>query len=380
MSEALRYPSFYLVFPILLALSVMLVSFEASVSMLGGVLFFAAAAVAILMFDFILGIRLPELESFRGMDFSGTCQGAIAAALCCLVAAFCVVDLTAFPIPLIVDPTSYATFDGGRNHVRHISNLSWILPPLAMLCFRNRAVQIMLIAIGLIFPILVIDRNRLLAALFSLVLTFVLRQRKSPLLSWKLILPLLLGGLIAFSVLGAVRSGTLGDLTLPLSGVFRNSPQGVKWLLLYVSAGVYNFSSIMAKDYNNADFLIAQLVPFSGSVATLGTDIPLDAPTINVGTEFFPFLMALGWGGAMLSVLALYGMLIWSTVLLREEISLWRFLIFLRISYVSTMAVFAPQAFTWTNFGFVAVCLMIPIVAQFLPDGASQPLKGTDQG
>ncbi|MFT4116901.1 hypothetical protein [Bradyrhizobium sp.] len=371
----LRYPSTYLALPMVVAVAGMVVSFEPSVAVLGGVLFFATAVAAIVVFDVFLGIRLPEPASFQGMDFSQTRQGAVAAALCCLVAAFCVVDLTAFPIPLIVDPSLYATFDGGRNHVRHISNLSWILPPLALLCFRSWTVRIALIAIGLIFPILVIDRNRLFAALFSLVLTLVLRQQKSPLLSWKVIVPFLIGALALFSLLGAIRSGTLDNQGLPLSGVFRNSPQGVKWLLLYVSAGVYNFSSIMAKDYHNTSILIAQLVPFSGSTVTLGSEIPLDKATINVGTEFFPFLMAFGWSGAMLSIFALYGMLLWSIVLLQNEIAVWRVLVFLRISYVSVMSPFAPQAFTWTNFGFVAICLAIPIIAHFLPGR----LKGMDQ-
>ncbi|MCK1466623.1 MULTISPECIES: hypothetical protein [unclassified Bradyrhizobium] len=375
MSEALRYPSFYLAFPILLALSVMVVSFEFSVGMLGGVLFFTAAAVSIVLLDFVLGIRLPPLGALEAMDFWGTREGEVAAALCCVVTAFCVIDLSVFPIPLIVDPSSYATFEGGRNHVRHISNLSWILPPLALLCFRSRGVRVVLIVVGLTFPILVIDRNRLFAALFSLVLTLLLRQKKPLLFSWKLIVPLLLGGLATFSLLGAIRTGSLDGGVLPVSGFFRVAPQGVKWLLLYVSAGVYNFSSILAKGYHNAGFLVGQLVPLSGSVATLGTDIPLDAPTINVGTEFFPFLMALGWGGALASVLGLYGMLLWSIVLLHAGMSVWRLLIFLRISYVSVMSPFAPQAFTWTNFGFVAICLMIPIAAHFLPCSANERLK-----
>ncbi|WP_407118320.1 hypothetical protein [Bradyrhizobium sp. LMG 9283] len=377
MSAALRYPSFYLALPILLSLSVMLVSFEFSTAMVGGVLFFTTAAVAIVMMDFVLDIRLPPLQSFQSMDFAGTRQGAVAAALCWLVAGFCVIDLTFFPIPLVVDPSSYAIFENGRNHVRHISNLSWILPPLAFLCFRSKATRIALVVIGLIFPILVIDRNRLFAAIFSLGLTLVLLQRRSVLLSWKIIVPLLFGGLAAFSLLGVVRSGTLNHLNLPLSRLFESSPEGVKWPLLYVSAGLYNFSSILAKNYQNAGFLLSQLIPFSGSVETLGTDIPLDAPTINVGTEFFPFLMAAGWSGAFLSVLLLYGMLLWSIVLLRRTISVWRFLIFLRIAYVSVMSPFAPQAFTWTNFGFVALCLMIPVAAHFLPGGVREELKGS---
>lgn len=375
MSEALRYPSFYLALPIVLALSALLVSFEFSVGMVGGLLFFVIAAVAVVTLDFILGIRLPPLQSFQGMDFSGTRQGVVAAALCWLVAAFCAIDLTAYSIPLLVDPASYATFEDGRNHVRHISNLSWILPPLALLCFRSRTLRVALIAIGLIFPVLVIDRNRLFAALFSLLLTYALQQKQPLLLSWKVIVPLLLGGLVLFSLLGAVRSGSLDGLALPVSDLFRKSPDVVKWLLLYVSAGVYNFSSIMAKGYHNADFLFSQLLPSSGSVATRGTDIPLDAPTINVGTEFFPFLMAVGWGGALLSVLALYGMLLWSVVLVCGGLAVWRFLIFLRMAYVSIMSVFAPQAFTWTNFGFVVVCLMIPVAAHFLPGDAGDRMK-----
>jgi hypothetical protein len=375
-NEVLRYPSFYLALPILLAVSVMLLSFQVSASMLGGVLFFMMAAVAIVMLDFILNIHLPPLQSFAGMDFTGTRQGAIAAALCWLVVVFCVIDLTVFPIPLIVDPTLYATFDNGRNHVRHISNLSWILPPLALLCFEGKALRISLVAFGLIFPILVIDRNRLFAAIFSLVLTFLLQRKKSALLSWTVVVPLLFGGLAAFSLLGSVRSGTLNHLDLPWSTLFEKSPDGAKWLLLYVSAGVYNFSSILAKNYHNAAFLVSQLVPFSGSVETLGTDIPLDAPKINVGTEFFPFLMAAGWRGAFLSVLLLYGMLLCSIVLLRGSISVWRFLIFLRIAYVSVMCPFAPQAFTWTNFGFVVLCLMIPVAGHFLPDRAPEWRKG----
>src|SRR5256885_5060710 len=118
----------------------MVVSFELSVNLLGGVLFFTTAAAAIVTLDFVLKIRLSPLSAFRGMDFSETRQGLVAAALCCVVALFCLIDLSAFPIPLMVDPASYATFEDGRNHVRHISNLSWILPPLALLCFKSRVV------------------------------------------------------------------------------------------------------------------------------------------------------------------------------------------------------------------------------------------------
>ncbi|MCT9627656.1 hypothetical protein HWD94_21430, partial [Pseudarthrobacter equi] len=80
---------------------------------------------------------------------------------------------------------------------------------------------------------------------------------------------------------------------------------------LYIGAGPYNFGAMLAKDYVNASFLVNQLVPLSGSIATAGTGIPLDAPNINVGTEFFPFLLAGGAGAALAAMLALYAALLW---------------------------------------------------------------------
>jgi len=171
-----------------------------------------------------------------------------------------------------------------------------------------------------------------------------------------------------FSVLGMLRSGTLDYITLPFSAMYRAAPEGIKWLLLYASAGPYNFSAILAKGYLNPSFLTHQVVPLSGSVATAGTGIPLDAPTINVGTEFFPFLMAWGPVGAVAAIVALYAMLRWSVRRLRASVSLFAVLIFLRVSYVCVMAPFAPQAYTWTNAGFIGLCLLMQAFAAWLPN------------
>jgi hypothetical protein len=165
-----------------------------------------------------------------------------------------------------------------------------------------------------------------------------------------------------------LRSGPLDHITLPFSAMYRAAPEGIKWLLLYASAGPYNFSSILAKDYSNTSFLIHQVVPLSGSVATAGTTIPLDAPNINVGTEFFPFLMALGPFGAVASIVVLYAMLLWSVQRLRPTVPLFSLLIFLRVSYVCVMSPFAPQAYTWTNAGFIGLCLVMQVFATWLPN------------
>jgi hypothetical protein len=222
--------------------------------------------------------------------------------------------------------------------------------------------------VGFLFPILVIDRNRLFASVFSFALVILLRRDETRPLPWKGVGFLALAGISIFSILGILRSGPLDSITLPFSALYRASPVGLKWLLLYGSAGPYNFSSMLAKHYSNASFLINQVVPMSGSVATAGTDIPLDAPTINVGTEFFPFLLALGPFGAVAAVFVLYTLLLWSVRRLRPSVPLFSLLIFLRVSYVCVMSPFAPQAFTWTNVGFVVVCLFMQVFATWLPN------------
>jgi hypothetical protein len=245
--------------------------------------------------------------------------------------------------------------------------MCWVLPPIGLLCARNRWVRNTLVVVGLVFPVLVIDRNRVFASLFALALVIALRRDEAKPLPWKTIGFLAIAGASIFSILGMLRSGSLDHVTLPFSAMYRAMPQGIKWLLLYGSAGPYNFSAILAKHYSNASFLINQLVPMSGSVATAGTDIPLDASNINVGTEFFPFLMAWGPFGAVVSIFALYAMLLWSVQRLRPAVPLFPFLIFLRVSYVCVMAPFAPQAFTWTNLGFIVICLVMQAFAALLP-------------
>jgi hypothetical protein len=67
-------------------------------------------------------------------------------------------------------------------------------------------------------------------------------------------------------------------------------------------------------------------------------------------------------------MLALYAMLLWSVRRLRPTVPLFSLLIFLRVAYVAAMSPFAPQAFTWTNVGFIGICLCLPVVASWLPN------------
>ncbi len=372
MSPLLRLPSFYLSLPLLVACGLTLLTYDLPPDYMEGLLLLAAAAVAILAVDVFVGSRLPRPAAFLARDYTGTRDAFVALVFAALIVVFCLLDLVLFPVPLFTTPNAYANMEGGRDHIRHVSDMCWVLPPIGLLCARQRWLRAALVIAGFVFPVLVIDRNRIFAALFSVALIMLLRRSETKALPWKRVLLLIVAGTTVFSVLGILRSGTLDYVTLPFSDVYRAAPQGVKWLLLYASAGPYNFSSILAKHYTDAHFLINQLVPMAGSIATADTGIPLDASNINVGTEFFPFLMALGPAGAIASMAALYLMLLWSVRRVQPTVPLFGLLIFLRVSYTAVMAPFAPQAFTWTSFGFIALCLLLQLVAALLPDGRVQ--------
>ncbi|MET0332409.1 MAG: hypothetical protein ABW154_13380 [Dyella sp.] len=378
MKYLLRLPSTYLSLPILLTCGLTLLTYDLPAGYLEGMFLLVITALIIVLIDVLAGSRLPTLAQFRMRSYVGTREAFVALLFAGMVIFFCLLDVTLFPIALISNPASYATMEGGHEHIRHISDMCWTLPPIGLLCARSKWLRNLLIVAGLAFPVLVIDRNRIFASLFALGLVIVFRRDEAKPLPWKTIGFLTLVGGSAFSILGILRSGSLDSVTLPFSAMYRASPQGIKWLLLYISAGPYNFGAMVAKHYVNASFLVSQLLPMSGAVATATTDIPLDASNINVGTEFLPFLLALGPAGALGAVFALYALLLWSVRRLRPSVSLFALLIFLRMAYVCVMAPFAPQAFTWTNAGFIVVCLVMQVFAALLPNrnAAPAPLAG----
>jgi hypothetical protein len=378
--QLLRLPSSYLGLPILLTCGITVLTYDLPAGYLEGIALLAGTALAIMLADIVLVIRLPELAQFRARQYAGTRDSFVALAFAVVIILFCLLDLALFPIPLIDDPSSYAKMDGGHEHIRHISDMCWTLPPIGLLCARSRWLRNALIAIGVAFPILVIDRNRIFASLFSFGLVIVFRRDEAKPLPWKSIVFLAVAGSSIFSILGMLRSGSLDSVALPFSALYRAAPQGVKWLLLYISAGPYNFGSLMAKHYVDVSFLVNQIVPMSGSIATAGTGIPLDAPNINVGTEFFPFLLALGPIGAVFAILLLYALLLWSVRRLHPAASLFPLLIFLRVAYVCVMSPFAPQAFTWTNIGFIGLCLLMQFFASLLPNRNAANSVSADRG
>lgn len=380
MKRLLQLPSTWLGLPLLFACGLTLLTYDLSADYLQGLLLLAVVAASLMLVDAHAGVRIPPPSRFRSRHYAGTREAFVALALAGLIGVFCLLDLALFPIPLLNEPSSYATMVGGHEHIRHVSDMCWVLPPIGLLCTRSRWLRHLLIVGGFLFPLLVIDRNRVLATVFSFALIIVLRRDEAKPLPWKVVGFLAVAGVGAFSLLGILRSGPLEHVALPFSAMYHAAPQGIKWLLLYASAGPYNFSAILAKHYVNADFLINQVVPLHGSVVTAGTGIPLDASNINVGTEFFPFLMAFGPLGAALAIFTLYAMLRWSVRRLHPAVPLFSLLIFLRVAYVAAMSPFAPQAFTWTNADFIGICLVLPVVAAWLPNRRAAAPEDTGPG
>lgn len=360
----LRSPALFFAVPLLLGVASTAVTFELPFSYLAGMGWLVVLALLALCLDQVLCISLPPRTELKAELSKPSREAIVGLGIGWLVVAACVVDLVAFPLPLL-HPAIYADFSGGRSYVRHISNMCWILPVIGVLCTRRTVLRAMFITCGLVFPILVLDRNRLFAGVYAVIAIMIVFAKANPPL--KKVALALLALLVAFGQLGKLRSGNLEWLSLPFSTLYSSLSPGIKWLLVYVSAGTYNFSSIMAKGYRNDDFLVNQLIPGAASGETVHAAIPFDEPVINVGTEYFPFLMAFGPIGAALAAIGLYLGLLASVILLRRRPSLFTFLIFLRLSYVCIMAGFAPQAYVWTNFGFVISCIGFLIFASVLP-------------
>jgi len=63
-------------------------------------------------------------------------------------------------------------------------------------------------------------------------------------------------------------------------------------------------------------------------------------------------------------------LLAWSVRRLQPAASLFPLLIFLRLAYCCVMSPFAPQAYTWSSAGFIGVCLLLHLLAGWLPGRA----------
>lgn len=288
----------------------------------------------------------------------------------------------------ILNPSTYAEFNGGGRYVRHISSLCWILAPIALIFIRNKLVMNFLILYALVFPILIIDRNRLFMSFYSLLLCLYLifdglprspsRQVKKFMFWLVLIL-----GVVIFLLIGYFRSGDafivessgnqLSEGAYPLSDVFFMLPTLFQQLILYVTTPLFNFATIVFYDYINHDFLLSQLSPFDRDTFDAYPYAPVMVARFNVGTEFYPFLL---YGGLQMVFFAFIFMLL-SFILvarmLKKYANIFTFLIFLKISYSVIFMGFAPQFFILLNLMFVVMMLVLWFFSSLLGSASRAP-------
>jgi|TARA_R100000935_G_scaffold41455_1_gene63133 hypothetical protein len=274
----------------------------------------------------------------------------------------------------ILNPGTYAEFHGYGRYFRHFSIMCWVLIPVSLLCSRSRAVKLFFITYALIFPVIIVDRNRLLLSFFAFFFCYVIYCN-----GWKrrnLNVIVLLVVVLAFGGLGAYRSGAsfevetsgkfLADGFLPLRDSFFLLPSLLRQIVLYVTTPIVNYSLVYSVDFSNADFFLSQMSPFGREEYDAYPYSPVLVQRFNVGTEFFPQLM---YGGVFFSSFSFVFMIVcfvFSVLFLRSSKSIFALVIFLKFAHTIIFMGFAPQFFIFYNFAFVFLFLLLQFFSRTL--------------
>ncbi|WP_220740533.1 hypothetical protein, partial [Shewanella sp. c952] len=190
---------------------------------------------------------------------------------------FCYFVIALIPLDIffngfkLLKPWTYAEFNGFGRYIRHITNFSWLLCLFGSLFYKRGFKFKFILLVGLIAPILFIDRNRLLMGLFSIFLVWYYSEEHSSDFSnkkLKAVFFIVFIGLI-FSFIGSIRSGsgffvpTSGDSLVngyfPLSKYFYFLPSGVQQIVLYITTPLFNFSHMIYLNFSSDVFLLKQL-------------------------------------------------------------------------------------------------------------------------
>ncbi|WP_131782179.1 hypothetical protein [Legionella gresilensis] len=279
----------------------------------------------------------------------------------------------------LLHPETYAIFKGVGRYIRHITILCWIFIPVAFIFVSNRFIKVFLCSYALLFPILIIDRNRLFLGGYTFFLCYILSYlcAKKNKLSTKLTficIPIIICAV--FSSLGFFRSGNMLIIpsssqnlipeAYPLSDALSNLVPSLQQVILYVTSPIFNFSTVVASNFLNPEVLQSQFSPFSRETLNAYLYTPIFVPRFNVGTEFYPFLL---YGGLPLVVPAylflLAGFML-SSFLLKRYPNIFTFLIFIKISYSALFMNFAPQYYILLNFLFCILMLVLWSIAATL--------------
>lgn len=269
----------------------------------------------------------------------------------------------------LANPLTYAEFHGIGRYIRHVSSLCWALVPIAFIYCKSRKLRLALIVYAIVFPILIVDRNRLFMSFFSLVFCIALAPPDAdaaPRAKRKgryntLIIFLVLATI--FSLLGVYRSGdsfivessgkVLASGSFPLRALFFELPVLMQQIVLYIAVPTFNFATMLFMGFRNKEFLQSQFSPFSRDDAYQFAPVMMER--FNVGTEFYPWLLYGGVPYVVFSVTVLVLSFFLAVRLLRHFPNVFSLLIFLKISYSVLFMGFAPQFFILLNLIFIVL-------------------------
>lgn len=376
---------FYFLAPICFSLVLLLVFFHIPndfyLSLFA--LFFVIVSMTLLV-KFLIPVKIKISRSFE-LILQKKEHKVIVFLFCCIVLLSGPLDVYQNGFKLL-HPNSYAEFNGVGRYIRNISSLCWTFVPIAFVFIHNAKYKLILIGYALIFPIIILDRNRLFSSFYSLALCLILipttAVNKKVLKTSKRrnLLVLLFVVFLTFSGLGFFRSGTdafliessgdvLSEGELPLRDIFYYLPLLFQQIVLYITTPSFNFATIVYFDFLNEEFLLSQLAPFGRDLFDAYPYAPVMVPRFNVGTEFYPFLL---YGGLPLVALSISGMVfsfLLAGLLVTKKPNIFTFLIFLKISYSVAFMGFAPQFYLLLNFTFIFLMIILWFFSRVLNQG-----------
>lgn len=364
----------YFLFPICLAFALLLVFFHVPD---GFYLSLFSLPILLGLVIFLLRVFIPFRLSLDA-SFSIIAQNRrhkfVVIVFCCFVFLSGPIDIYQNGFKLL-DPASYAEFNGFGRYVRHISSLCWVFVPIAFVFFSNVRYRFVLIGYALVFSVIIMDRNRLLFSFFCLALCLILESsisggNNSDSSGKSRGIVLLLIMILLFAGLGFFRSGEdafaiessgmgLSEEALPLRDVFYYIPSLFQQVIIYITVPIFNFATIVYFNFSNDEFLLSQFSPFNRELFDVYPYAPVMVPHLNVGTEFYPFLL---YGGLPLvfgSIVFMVCIFLSAGFLLKKYPNIFTFLIFLKIAHSVVFMGFAPQFYLLLNVGFFSLMLIL---------------------
>lgn len=328
-----------------------------------------------------VGVRLKDIYGFISANKK---HRQVAYLTCILIVMLGPIDVLLNGFKL-ADPLSYAELSEYGRFARHITTMCWILIPVAFLFIQKNYIKYLLIAYAIIFPILIIDRNRLFMSFFVLIFCMLLTPAESSERQLKKsnvpIYFLVVLVILIFAAIGQFRSGdaflveSSGEMFtqgfFPLSDTFYLLPEGFQQVVLYLTTPQFNFATIDYNNFINEDFLKSQLSPFDRESFDKYPYAPVLIERFNVGTEFFPWLLYGGLPLVAIAISALVFVFIAAVQLLKKHPNIFTLLIFLRVAYVTLFAGFAPQFFILLNLGFFLLMMLLWMLSVSL--GGNRP-------